>query len=229
MSNDDQISDAARLPGGYVPGPIDPSDLPQKLVVPETLPETGGAVVQAAVKAIGGSPNVDGMVDAGAENRVDVLTCTDAPASGFTTWSTVTLHARGNELPMADGSKLDVRVEMMAVGLPGSDVMGKILGSCAFAVLQDDWMLAPGVVYGDVVSLYDDKATTPHVMWSHPFTAPDLAMVEINDDLKVHWLMAVPITEAERQFLQENDYDALAQKLDAAQVNYLDLNRASAV
>lgn len=197
--------------------------------MPETLPETGGAVVQAAVKTIGGSPSVDGMVDAGADTRVDVLTCADAPAPGFTTWSTVTLHARPNELPMADGSTLDVRVEIMAVGLPGSDVMGKILGSCAFAVLQDDWMLAPGVVYGDVVSLYDDKATTPHIMWSHPFTASDLAMVQITDDLKVHWLLAVPITEGERHFLEDQGYEALAEKLDAEQVNYLDLRRPSVV
>lgn len=228
MTNDDHM-DAARLPGGFVPGPIDPEELPADVAVPETLLPTGPAVVGAAVGSIGGTPNVEGMVDAAGDNRVDVLTCADAPAPGWTTWSTVTLHARPNELPMADGTKLDVRVELMAVGMPGSDVMGKILGSCAFAVLQDGWMMAPGVVYGDVVSLYDDKATTPHIMWSHPFTAGDLGAVEIDEDLKVHWLMAVPITEAERTFLEQNDYEALAQLLDSHQVNYTDMHRESVV
>ena len=76
--------------------------------------------------------------------------------------------------------------------LLGSEVMGKVVGSCAFAVLQDHWMMAPGIVFGEVVSLYDPETTTPHIMWAHPFTATDLGAVKVDQDLTVHWLVAMP-------------------------------------
>ncbi|AZZ41015.1 suppressor of fused domain protein [Acidipropionibacterium jensenii] len=227
MSKDDHISDAARLPGG--PAPISPQELPEDVASPEELPPTGPAVVTAAVKAIGGDPEVEGMVDAVGKTRVDVLTCHNAPVPGWTTWSTVTLHTQPNELPMASGESLEIRAELMAVGLPDSDVMGKVLGSCAFAVLQDHWMMAPGVVFGDVVSLYDPQTTTPHIVWCHPFTATELGAVDIEDDLTVHWLVAMPITEAERQWLEAHDYDAFANLLDEHEVTYSDLRRKSVV
>ncbi len=208
---------------------MDPKDLPEDVASPEDLPETGPAVVAAAVQTIGGDPEVEGMVDAGGRTRVDVLTCHNAPAPGWTTWSTVTLHTQPNVLPMVSGEDLEIRAELMAVGLPGSDVMGKVLGSCAFAVLQDHWMMAPGIVFGDVVSLYDPETTTPHIMWSHPFTATDLGAVEVDENLTVHWLVAMPITEAERQWLEGHDYDAFANLLDEKQVTYADLRRESAV
>lgn len=227
MSNDDHISDAARLPGG--PDPVDPQDLPVDVASPEALPPTGPAVVEAAVKAIGGEPEVEGMVDAGAKTRVDVLTCRNAPVPGWTTWSTVTLHTEHNPLPMVSGETVEIRAELMTVGLPGSDVMGKVLGSCAFAVLQDHWMMAPGVVFGDVVSLYDPDTTTPHLMWAHPFTATELGSVPIDEQLTVHWLVGMPITEAERQWMESHDYDSFANLLDEHQVTYSDLRRKSVV
>ncbi|MCI1747232.1 MAG: suppressor of fused domain protein [Acidipropionibacterium sp.] len=227
MSNDDHISDAARLPGGA--GRVDPADLPDDVVSPEALPPTGAAVVKAAVQAIGGEPEVEGMVDAAGATRVDVLTCRNSPAPGWTTWSTVTLHTQPNVLPMASGESLEIRAELMAVGVPGSEVMGKVVGSCAFAVLQDHWMMAPGIVFGDVVSLYDPETTTPHIMWAHPFTATDLGAVKVDQDLTVHWLVAMPITEAERQWLAGHDYEAFADLLDEHEVTYADLRRESVV
>ena len=59
-------------------------------------------------------------------------------------------------------------------------------------------------------------------------TTPQLDRVEIGD-LKVHWLLGVPITEAERQWLEVNGFDDFVDLLDAKAVNYTDLQRPSAV
>ena len=134
-----------------------------------------------------------------------------------------------NELPLESGESVSVPAELMTVGAPGSDVMGKVLGSCAFAVMRDNWLMAPGIVFGDVVSLYDPQATTPHLMWVHPFTAGGLDRVDVGDGLFVHWLMGMPITEAERIWLEANGYDAFIAKLENGGVNYTDLRRDSLV
>ena len=72
------------------------------------------------------------------------------------------------------------------------------------------------------------NSTTPHLMWCHPFTTPQLDQVDIGD-MKVHWLLGVPITEAERQWLEANGFDAFVELLDAKAVNYTDLQRPSVV
>ena len=229
--SDDNVSPAARLPGGDQPAaerPLDPQDLPEHLAEPTQMPSTGPQVAQAVVEAVSGTPRADGMVDAAEEVRIDVLAFADAPAPGWSTWSTVSLHAEPNAVGLVDGTSSDIRAELMVVGAPGSDVMGKVLGSCAFAVLRDHWSMAPGIVFGDVVSMYAPNSTTPHLMWCHPFTTPQLDRVEIGD-MKVHWLLGVPITETERQWLEANGFDAFVELLDAKAVNYTDLQRPSVV
>ena len=227
--SDENVSPAARLPDGdelTAERPLDPQDLPEHLAEPTQMPSTGPQVAQAVVEAVGGTPRADGMVDAAEEVRIDVLAFADAPAPGWSTWSTVSLHAEPNAVALVDGTSSDIRAELMVVGAPGSDVMGKVLGSCAFAVLRDHWSMAPGIVFGDVVSMYAPNSTTPHLMWCHPFTTPQLDQVDIGD-MKVHWLLGVPITEAERQWLEANGFDAFVELLDAKAVNYTDLQRPS--
>ena len=65
--SDDNVSPAARLPGGDQPAaerPLDPQDLPEHLAEPTQMPSTGPQVAQAVVEAVGGTPRADGMVDA---------------------------------------------------------------------------------------------------------------------------------------------------------------------
>ncbi|ERF57503.1 suppressor of fused domain protein, partial [Cutibacterium granulosum] len=67
------------------------------------------------------------------------------------------------------------------------------------------------------------------LMWVHPFTAGGLDRVDVGDGLFVHWLMGMPITEAERIWLETNGYDAFIAKLENGGVNYTDLRRDSLV
>lgn len=225
----DAVTSPAGGPAGDASAPVNASDLPEHLAVPSQMPPTGPAVASAAIRAIGGQPETDAMVDAAGDLRIDMLSLHDAPAPEWCTWSTVGLHTMSNELPLESGESVSVPAELMTVGAPGSDVMGKVLGSCAFAVMRDNWLMAPGIVFGDVVALYDPQATTPHLMWVHPFTAGGLDRVDVGDGFFVHWLMGMPITDAERIWLETNGYDAFIAKLENGGVNYTDLRRDSLV
>ena len=93
--SDENVSPAARLPDGdelAAERPLDPQDLPEHLAEPTQMPSTGPQVAQAVVEAVGGTPRADGMVDAAEEVRIDVLAFADAPAPGWSTWSTVSLQ-----------------------------------------------------------------------------------------------------------------------------------------
>jgi hypothetical protein len=147
-----------------------------------------------------------------------------SPEQGWTTCSTVQLHRHTNLL-----EDRDVRVELMARARESDRLIANVVATAAFNVMKDGWLAAPGVVFPDLVAEYFVDTTTPHVMWADPFSDPELRTVEISGVGTVHWLLAVPLSAAEVEFLHEHGYDALEERLGAAGAEYFDLWRESVV
>jgi hypothetical protein len=72
-----------------------------------------------------------------------------------------------------------------------------------------------------------EGATCSYGLISLPYLdGPDLELLKLNGpEVRCLWLL--PITEDEREFKRANGLDALEEKLECAQVNYLDPRRAS--
>ena len=104
-----------------------------------------------------------------------------------------------------------------------------MLASAAFCVLKDGWLAAPGVVFPGLVAEYLPTTTTPHLMWGEPQPWPDLAAAPVDGLGDLHWLLAVPISDAEKEYLEARGYDALDEKLGAAQAEFFDLWRPSVI
>lgn len=66
-------------------------------------------------------------------------------------------------------------------------------------------------------------------MWISPFLWDELGEAEIFPDLRVHWLMALPISDEERGFVAENGFNEFEKVLEDADVEYYDLGRRSLV
>lgn len=64
-------------------------------------------------------------------------------------------------------------------------------------------------------------------MWFPPFIWPELGVVDLGEGRRAHWLMGIPITEAERAFLHQEGFDRLEQLFTDQQVAYFNVNRAS--
>jgi hypothetical protein len=179
-------------------------------------------VREVAALAFGGAPQV---VRAGAagEPASDVLTCTGAPAPGLASHSTVTLHEARN---LVDG--VSRPVELAAVAPVGAPAFRDVLASAAASIVADGWLAAPGVVYADLLAPYGLSPTLPHVLLVEPFVWPELTRVRVRG-VDVHWLLAVAISEPERQFLRRSGDEALLAQLGRRRVPYWDLERPSAV
>ena len=134
---------------------------------------------------------------------------------------TIGLHEAPN---MLDG--VAVPVEFLLVGdSDGTDRLEMLISTCAFYVIKDSWLAAPGVVFPALVADYFPETTTPHLMWSEPFVYPELARLEIEGLPTMHFLEGVPITDRESGYLKEFGFNELSKKLSGADV--ADIYRAS--
>jgi hypothetical protein len=98
-----------------------------------------------------------------------------------------------------------------------------------FFVIRNSWLCAPGVVFPSLLSEYRLSSTLEHVLWVPPFPWEQLGAIEIGPGTRVHWLLAVPISEPERQLLEERGFDAFEALFAELEVEYFDLERGSIV
>jgi antitoxin YqcF len=183
-------------------------------------PETARAAARAARDAIGGEPRVFRYWDEPEENEVGILVADDRPGPGFTSYSTVTLHQCENR--MDDN---DIRVELAAIVDSPAEAMGNVLGTAAFNVMKDAWLAAPGVVFPDLLSEYDLSEELRNVVWMPPTPWDSLHSVELGEGITAHWLLAIPISESEREFLHREGYDAFDSLLAERDIEYWNLSR----
>jgi antitoxin YqcF len=174
-----------------------------------SVPETARAAARAAAAAFGGTPRVVRYWDEPEEHDVGILI-----AEG--SYSTVTLHGYENRM---DG--VDIRVELAAVA--PAEAMANVLATAAFNVLKDGWLAAPGVVFPDLIAEYGLSETLRNVLWMPPAPWDALHAVDLGEGITAHWLLAVPISEPERQFLHREGYEAMDALL--AGVEYWNLDR----
>jgi antitoxin YqcF len=154
---------------------------------------------------------------------VAVVEAVGVPHPELTTFSTASLHAAPNMLEARE-----IRVELLIVGRRDRPSLANVVATAAFYVMKDGWLAAPGVVFPNAISEYIPDVTVPHLMWTEPFDFGDLGTVEVPDlSADVHVLQGVPITEAEREFVLREGFDALSDALVSADAEHFDLQRAS--
>jgi hypothetical protein len=175
---------------------------------------------RVASSAIGGRPGAARYADDDESHRISIASFVDAPTSGYTTYSTIGLHLYANVL---DGT--NVPIELAATVPSAATYMANVLATSAFYVMKDGWLAAPGVVFPGVLAEY--RPTPPeHILWVPPFPWEQLAEVPLPSGIAVHWLLGVPVFEAERQQLHDRGYDAFEAVLESADVAWFDPSRA---
>lgn len=156
---------------------------------------------------------------------VDVLSCADVPKKGYTSFSTVTLHhtpvdVRGNP----------VLTELAGVVETTVKEFENVLGTAAFYVIKDGWTAVPGAVLRDVVGDYGLSRTHIHLLLVPPFPwTEELNEFKASSGESIHWLLAMPISESERQFLEDKGFDELEDIFAEKEIPYFDLERDPAV
>jgi Suppressor of fused protein (SUFU) len=158
----------------------------------------------------------------GEKHWVDVMRWPGRPVLGYDTYSTLSLHKAPNVLDDAD-----VRVEILGVAPSSAIEFVNLLSTAAFFVIKDHWLCSPGGVFPDLLATYYPGLSRRlrHLLFVEPLPHEQLSRVDVGMDLDVHWLLAIPISQGERRFLNEHGYDQLEALFVTHDLPYFDLDR----
>lgn len=182
------------------------------------------ATAKFLAQKFGGKASVAKFWDAPEENAIAILTCRDAPQEHVNSYATVTLASH----PIYEAGKvISLRTEIVAACDAAVEDFENVLSTCAFNVIKDKWSIGPGIVFRDVISLYDMSGTMAHVMFVTPFLW-DLPARDGSVG-KIAFLQAIPISESEYLYASENGPDALESLFEQEQIDVYDIDRPPVV
>ncbi|WP_158275448.1 suppressor of fused domain protein [Maritimibacter sp. 55A14] len=189
----------------------------------EKASTSGRAVAAAAYKAFQGRRKVL-RIHHGEESFTDILRCEDSPVEGWTSYSSLTLHRSRN---LVDGQDISVEI----AGVCGNEISGfaEAIADACEAVRKGNWFAAPEILFADVFGDRIPDTRFPHLLLCPPYPWKGLSRIELPDGGTVHWLMAFPISESERQFFLRAGFDQLESIFLERQTEYFDLARQSEV
>lgn len=160
------------------------------------------------------------------EQSVILFHSLNSPQQGVDTYSTVGLSS----FPlMREGKETSVRTEI--IGACGADFkkFDSIIATAAFCVINSGWFCAPGVIFPNIVSMYDASETLTDLYFCPPFLWEGRLSGLTIAEKKIAWLLAVPIARAEANFASHfgpAELEILFQKFD---IDIFDLNRESVI
>lgn len=178
-------------------------------------------IAQHAWKFIGGTPEVFSYNNDDETISVDIMTCADENFS-ITTLSTIGLSSVdiGKEI---DGKPL--RVELLMLGDAHEEIFANILATVAFRIKETQYCDF-GLIIENVIEQYVSDAAVNHVLLMQPLFWEKYSPCELDGNI-VAWLLVVPISEDERNYIEKNGVDKFDELLEKSQVDLIDLRRAS--
>lgn len=172
----------------------------------------------------GGRPRMSRFYDDNKENIIDIVIMDNKPELHETTFATIGLcnYDIGYSV---DG--IPLRVEFIGACIDEYNLLGNIVSTCAFNIINSGYSCSPGMIYPDVVRMYYPELNMKHVMFVSPFLWDENLTSLDFEDKHVSWLQAIPISDAEYAYAEQNGSEALENLFEQSDVDILDLNRAS--
>ncbi len=180
-------------------------------------------VAKTVSEWVGGVPKAGRYYDDDNRSLIDIFEGKDRPFAGVSTFSTIGL----SEYPIGlmDGDK-EIRAEF--IGAAGNDFeyFPNIVSTCAFMIINDGYSCSPGTVYPNVLDYYYDGTDMKHIYFTTPSAWDGLPEVQEQDTV-TEWLMMVPISDRELEFLNVNGSEVLEGKFEEMDIDMFNLARKS--
>jgi len=181
-------------------------------------------IARTALKAFGGEPKVFEYWDENKENSIDLLFTINRPYDELTSYSTIglsdyTIGYSVDEKPL--------RAEIVGACATEYEFFPNILTTCAFFIINSKFSISPGKIFEDIIPMYYPNHEMKHVLFTSPFLWEDSLMTIDFDSKKVAWLLAVPISDNEKLFAEENGTEKLKDLLEQKEIDITDLKRRS--
>jgi hypothetical protein len=157
---------------------------------------------------------------------VDIAVFEDFPEAGIRTYSTIGMS--DIVFREEEGKEIDFRLEIVASDDLDNEVIPDILFEVyAHAKEHPDWICTPGSVLENVIEPWRPDSDMKHAYFTNSFFVEQLNEVKVFDNTKVIWVMMIPISDKELEYLDENGEDAFETMLEDAEANILDIDRES--
>ena len=160
-------------------------------------------IAKYALSFIGGTPKVHRYYNESEDKSVDVMCCTENKYTNTKVFSTIGLSNFDAGIVSEDKS---VRVELIGITNSEVDDWDHVMASTAFEVIDSE-TLGYGMVIQNVVKEYIKDSTLEHVVLVSPVYWDSYAPLA-DDNVSVSWLLVLPISEYERQYIEKNGIDS---------------------
>lgn len=182
-------------------------------------------IAKKSLEIIGGKPKVIEYHDEKKQSLIDIFIGHNKPYKGIDTYSTIGLSNYNINL---EYNEKKLGVEFIGACDSKYEKFGNIVSSCAFNIINSGFSCKLGVVYPNVVKEYYDDYTMEHILFVSPFLWDKLDSIETPSNY-ILWLMLVPISNNEYEFLKANSLEQLENLFEQNDINIFDLNRKSTV
>jgi len=182
------------------------------------------AIARAISDAFGSRPSVVRYWDDAHAHHVDIASVVDHPYPAISAYATIGVSDSLLAQKDADES---LRVEMLGACRTKHEGFANILATAGFCVINSHWGCFPGAIFSDVVSTYYPSHDMTHLMFVSPFLWEDRLATLYLPTKTVAWLLAVPISGAERSYAESEGSDALEALFEERSIDIFDLDRAS--
>jgi hypothetical protein len=187
------------------------------------ISEENKEIAVKLASVLGGKPSVNRYWDEAEKSFVDLVACVDQPCDGVTSFGTIGL----SDHPLVqDGKEFSVRLELVGASASLYTDFPNILTTAALYIINEKWFCCPGAVLQNAVDMYDNSLYMKHLMFVSPFLWDELKTTQY-ESKAVTWLLAVPISENERQYAENNGTDALEELFEKHQIDIYNLSRKS--
>ncbi|WNF22685.1 suppressor of fused domain protein [Mesobacillus jeotgali] len=186
------------------------------------ISEENRIIAQTALKAFGDNPSVHKYWDDNHKSSIDILSVKSREFNDVVLRSTIGLsdYSMGYEDVF-----LPLRIEI--VGASDLNCFSNVLATCAFNIINTKFECSLGSIFKDVINMYLPDSPMSHILFVSPFLWGEKLKTLDFKSKKVGWLMAVPISEAEKSYADEQGFEALEDLFEQAQINVFDLERES--
>lgn len=171
-------------------------------------------------ETIGGSPHVFRYYDDSERIHVDILSSADRPCRGAVSYATIGLSEYDTGL-LAGGKRLGI--ELLGACDAGEPSFANMLASAAFAVMKSG-KCSYGDIIPDIIARYRNDTEMKHFFLTNPFLWDGFGTLESEDRLTA-WLLAVPVSDSEKDYADENGWEALEDRFVECGIDILDLER----
>jgi len=193
---------------------------------PISISKENKRIAKYIANAFGGSPHVTEHGHDTENITVGVLWSKNTPEMGVTSYSTVRL----SDYFMKYGEgEFNTRLEIAGCCYSGYENFSSIIASAAFCIMRTHNLCFPGFVMPNYVKEYEPDSPVPHLYFTSPFIwENELKTLDVGTK-KVSWLLAIPISDAEYDFLERYGYESFENMLEEKEVDIFELYRTSSI